>query len=88
MNKRELVMAASIKSGIIQKNVQKSIEAAFECILESLAVGREISIQNFGRFYVKDMKERNARNPSTGESIVVEAKRIIKFKITPGFTTK
>jgi nucleoid DNA-binding protein len=84
MNKREIVMAASAKSGIIQKDTQKSMEAAFECILDALAGGEEVSIQNFGRFYVKEMKERNARNPGTGEAIIVKAKRVVKFKVTPG----
>jgi nucleoid DNA-binding protein len=29
------------------------------------------------------MKEHNARNPRTGEAIVVKAKKVVKFKVTP-----
>jgi nucleoid DNA-binding protein len=83
MNKRQIVVAAAAKSGIIQKDVQCSLEAVFECILEAFERGEEISIQNFGRFYVKEVKEHNARNPRTGETIVVKAKKVIKFKVSP-----
>lgn len=81
-------MAASKKSGISQKVIQKCIEPFFESILETLIEGNKITIANFGTFYVKEMKERMGRNPQTGEKIKVGAKKVIKFKSTSNINTE
>ena len=86
MNKRELVMAAAIKSNgkITQKDIQLGFELVLKCISESLTKGEKITIANFGTFYVKEMKGRNGRNPLTGERIKIPSKKVIKFKVSDG----
>ncbi len=88
MNKRELVIAAAAKAKgrITQGSIQQAFELILESTSEALAKGEKITIANFGTFYVKEMKERISRNPSTGEKITVEAKKVVKFKVTQGFS--
>jgi DNA-binding protein HU-beta len=85
MDKRELIKAASIDSGLIQNDVRRSLESVLKCMMTALENGESISLNNFGTFSVKEMKARNSRNPSTGESIVVPSKKVIKFKIAPAY---
>lgn len=83
MSTRELIMAASSKSGITQKEIQSSLEPILETIIEALSNGDKISIHNFGTFYIKDIPERASRNPKSGQAIIACAKKAVKFKATP-----
>ena len=87
MNKRDLVVSAAVKSNgsITQGNIQLGLELILRSLKEALAEGNKITIANFGTFYVKEMSERNARNPATGERIIVGAKKVVKFKIADSF---
>lgn len=64
---------------ITQKGATMAIEAMFEMIADNLQQGHEINIPGFGKFAVKDKPERQARNPKTGETMTVPAKRVFKF---------
>lgn len=80
-------MSAAVKSNgqLTQANIQLGFELVLDSILEALAKGEKITIANFGTFYVKEMNERNARNPATGEAIVVGPKKVVKFRIADSF---
>ena len=87
MNKRDLIVSATIKSNgsITQGNIQLGLELILRSLKEALAKGEKITIANFGAFYVKEMNERNSRNPATGERIIVGPKKVVKFKIADSF---
>jgi Bacterial nucleoid DNA-binding protein len=80
-----MAAAAKSKSGMTQLNIQRGFELILKSTLEALAKGEKITIANFGTFFVKEMNERNARNPATGEVIVVAPKKVVKFKVTDSF---
>lgn len=88
MTKREVIMTTSEKSGIPQVVIQQCIDPFLESIVEALSKGERITFKNFGSFYVKETKERNSKNPLTGEKIIVAAKKIIKFKATANLEKK
>lgn len=56
------------------------MDGFFEEISQSLADGKEVKLSGFGNFELKDKKSRPGRNPKTGESIPVEARRVVTFK--------
>lgn len=56
------------------------IDLVFDTIGDSVATGEKISITGFGDFERVERAERNARNPQTGEAIVVPAQFASKFK--------
>ncbi|MDO9528638.1 MAG: integration host factor subunit alpha [Syntrophales bacterium] len=56
----------------------------FECFLgtikESLVNGGDVMISGFGKFCVNEKNARKGRNPQTGESIILEARKVVTFR--------
>jgi integration host factor subunit beta len=65
---------------IPNNNVEKIVESIFKYLGNALAEGRNIEIRGLGTFKIKKMPARNARNPKTGESIMIEEKNKLKWK--------
>jgi len=65
---------------IPNNNVEKIVESIFKYLGNALAEGRNIEIRGLGTFKIKKMPARNARNPRTGESIMIEEKNKLKWK--------
>ena len=56
------------------------MESILETIKMTLESGEDVLISRFGKFCVKEKKERRGRNPQTGEMIKIKAKNVVKFK--------
>ena len=78
MNKVELLAKITEKTGD-KKLAEKGLTAFLETIEEALIKGDKVQIVGFGTFETKERKSRVARNPKTGEKIVIPS------KITPVF---
>jgi integration host factor subunit alpha len=55
-------------------------ESLLELIKSSLASGEDVLVSGFGKFCVKDKRERKGRNPATGEDAILPARRVVTFK--------
>ena len=55
-------------------------ESILEIIKQSLESGQGVLISGFGKFYVKEKKERRGRNPATGEDLMLGSRRVVSFK--------
>ncbi len=82
MNKPELIAALASKTGNTQALTGEFISALTEIITQEMEAGNKISIQGFGVFNSKVRAARTARNPKTGGTVDVPAKRVVKF--SPG----
>ncbi len=67
--------------GLTKKQTEIVIETVFDSIKEALQKGEKIEIRGFGAFKVKSRNPRKARNPKTGESVEVPAKKVLHFKV-------
>jgi integration host factor subunit alpha len=56
------------------------VESLLETIKASLESGGDVLVSGFGKFCVKDKKERKGRNPTTGEDVILSARRVVTFK--------
>jgi nucleoid DNA-binding protein len=56
------------------------VQKTFDAIIETLVEDRRIELRNFGVFEVKCRAARKARNPRTGEEVLVEKKYVVTFK--------
>ena len=65
---------------IPNNDVERIVDSIFKYLGNALAEGRNIEIRGLGTFKVKKMPARNARNPKTGESIMIEEKNKLKWK--------
>ncbi|MDQ7775184.1 MAG: HU family DNA-binding protein [Paracoccus aminovorans] len=75
-----MVAAVAGITGRTKKEAEEMVAAVFAIIREEADAGKTVSIPGFGRFGVVDRPAREARNPRTGESIQIAAKRSLKFK--------
>ena len=81
MNKKELINAFAEAAKIENKSqASRIVESIFDTITSTLKKGEEVAIAGFGKFKVKQMKPRTARNPKTGEKVEVPAKHKVVFK--------
>lgn len=56
------------------------VESVFSIIKGTLETGEKIKIAGFGNFVVKQKSDRRGRNPQTGDTITISARRILTFK--------
>lgn len=80
MNKKDLVRVVAEDLEMTQKLVGEVVDAVFVNITNALVDGDEVSITGFGKFVTVEKEERAARNPQTGEEIMVPAHSTPKFK--------
>lgn len=63
-----------------QSEVEKIVEAFFGAIVAQLNAGGRVELRGFGAFSVRSYDGRAGRNPKTGETVTVDAKRRPYFK--------
>ena len=81
MNKTELISAISEKVDMTKKDSEKFLKAFEEIVTDELANGGKVQLVGFGTFDVTERKEREGRNPQTGEPMKIEASRAPRFKV-------
>jgi DNA-binding protein HU-beta len=80
MKKSDLVDAIAGKANLPKATAQTIVEDVFDLIADSLAKGEDIDLRGFGRFSVRESAARAGRNPQTGETIQIPARRVPGFK--------
>ena len=80
MNKQELIATVADTSGLVKADAVKAVEAVFDAIEASLKKGEEVRLVGFGTFSISKRKASTGRNPRTGETVDVCAKRVPYFK--------
>lgn len=81
MTKSELIAAVATQSGVSKTEVSRVCEAIFSGVIpDKLAEGEEIAISGFGKFTSSLREARVGRNPSSGATINIAEKMVVKFK--------
>ncbi len=65
--------------GLNKTDGRELVDLLIEELMASLAVGEQVKLSGFGNFELRDKNERPGRNPKTGESIPVSARRVVTF---------
>lgn len=85
MTKSELIQRlAEQNPHLYLRDIEKIVETIFDEITDALANGDRVELRGFGAFSVKHRDARTGRNPRTGETVHVEAKRLPFFKTGKG----
>jgi len=79
MNKSELIEAVA-KSVCTKKEAATAVDAVLDAISATLKKGQSVTLVGFGTFKVAKRKARTGRNPRTGATIKIAAKKIPVFK--------
>ena len=80
MNKTEFIAAVADKTGFSKKDATSAVDAVLDILKDQMASGNDVSFIGFGTFGAKDVAEREARNPQTGETIKIAAHKSPYFK--------
>lgn len=80
MTKKEMAIAIAKATNLPRIHVQEVVQRVFDGIINTLEKERRIELRNFGVFEVKKREPRNARNPRTGEKLMVPARFVVTFK--------
>lgn len=79
MNKSELVEKVAAKADISKAAAARAVDAVTSTITEALVSGDKVSLIGFGTFETRQRGERNGRNPATGKSIKIAARKSPAF---------
>ncbi len=79
LTKAELIDSVYEKVGFSKKEAADLVELVFESIKEDLCKGESIKISGFGKFRVRAKKARMGRNPQTGQSMEISARKVLTF---------
>ena len=80
--RKELILQLKKKNPLLTKSeLEKVIDTFTQIIKTALKNGNSVEIRNFGRWYIKKLKENyNARNPKTNELVYKPERVILRFK--------
>lgn len=79
MNKGELVDKVADKASVTKKQADALLSAAIESIMEAVSQGDKVTLVGFGSFEPRERKEREGRNPKTGEAMQIPATKVPAF---------
>ena len=78
--KKEIVRSIAEKLNLTQLQTKDIVQNVFDCLAETLVTEGRIELRNFGVFEVRKRAARKARNPRTGEKVLVKEKHVVVFK--------
>ena len=70
----------SVCPGLSRSQAKGFVDAVIEEIISALAVGEDVSLRGFGKFAVREKPKRPGRNPKTGISAPISARKVVTFK--------
>jgi nucleoid DNA-binding protein len=79
MNKKDLIDIVGAQTST-KKEAGDIVELIFNTIKDALQKQEKVVISEFGTFTLRERKERVGRNPKTGETVQIPAKKVVKFK--------
>lgn len=80
MNKKQLIEQMVEHTDSPKSEAEKHLEAFTAAVSGALKAGEEVQIPGFGKFYVRDQKAREGKNPQTGETMQIGARKVPAFR--------
>ena len=80
MTKAELVDNVADRVNLTKKQTEVIVNILFNSITEALSDGDKVELRGFGSFRIRDRNPREGRNPKTGDTVHIPAKKVPFFK--------
>ena len=80
MTKVDLTDQVNALGDLTRRDSEVIVETMFDAIVGALKAGEKVEIRGFGSFRTRQRNSRTGRNPKTGASVSVPAKRVPFFK--------
>ena len=88
LTKAHITVNLQDQLGFTNKQSIEFIEIILEIMKRTLESGENVLISGFGKFCVKEKRERRGRNPSTGEDMMLKERRVVTFKCSENLRRK
>ena len=76
---KDRLIDAIVQTGTTKREATQIVETLLETIKSTLENGEDVLISGFGKFCVKEKKERRGRNPATGNDLMLDPRRVVTF---------
>ena len=80
LTKAQMVESIQNQTGFPKTRSSEIVETLLEIIKSTLESGEDVLVSGFGKFNVREKKERKGRNPSTGEDMMLSPRKVVTFK--------
>ena len=80
LTKAQIINSLHSQLGIARKNCTEVVDMLLGIIKKKLENGEDVLISGFGKFCVKDKKQRKGRNPATGADMLLDKRRVVTFR--------
>ncbi len=80
LNKTQLIAEVAKSTGMTKVDAEKAVKSTLGAIHSQLAGGGSVTLIGFGTFSVMERAARTGKNPQTGATIKIPAKKVAKFK--------
>ncbi len=80
LTKAEIIEKIYLDIKVSKKNIHKILDLFVDKLKEGLLEDRIVELRGFGTFEIKTRKGRKARNPKTGESVIVHNHGVAVFR--------
>src|SRR6266436_5484986 len=80
MTKNNLIDCVSEATKGTKKDAELVVDLVIDSITEALVKGEKVDLRGFGSFHVSGKKERQGRNPRTGQTMTIAARNVAVFK--------
>ena len=88
LTKAQIVNSIHEEIGLPKKEASDTVETLLEIMKKTLSDGEDILISGFGKFCIKNKKERKGRNPATGDDMMLAQRRVVTFRCSAALREK
>jgi integration host factor subunit alpha len=80
LTKAQIVESIRYQTGFTKDRSFQIVETLLEIIKSTLESREDVMISGFGRFCVREKRERKGRNPATGDDLMLSSRRVVTFR--------
>ncbi len=80
MTKSDIISGIANKSNLTKADAEKALNSFVEITKDTLKEEGRLALAGFGSFIVSERKERQGRNPKTGETMTIKASKTVRFR--------
>jgi integration host factor subunit alpha len=80
LTKANIITAIQTENGYSLNKSKNIVKTLLEIIKSTMESGEDVLVSGFGKFCVKDKRERKGRNPDTGEDLILAPRKVVTFK--------
>ena len=80
LTKAQIANEIKRQNGFQKKQSVEIVETVLELVKKALESGEDVLISGFGKFCIKEKRERKGKNPATGDDMMLGPRKTVTFK--------